>query len=55
MRPRSGAGSAATTAAGTDGPPAATASGTGRPRLTSGAVRFKNPILDYRFDDLTAI
>jgi len=33
---------------------AATASGSGCPRLTDGAVRLKDPILDYRSDDLTA-
>jgi len=33
----------------------ATASGSGCPRLTGGAIRLKDPILDYRSNDLTAI
>jgi hypothetical protein len=34
---------------------AATATASGCPRLTGGAVGFKDPILDYRSNDLTAI
>jgi hypothetical protein len=53
MRP---AGSAATAATGLrSGPATATATGSGCPRLTGGAVRLKDPILDYRSNDLTAI
>jgi hypothetical protein len=33
----------------------ASASRSGCPRLTGGAVRLKDPILDYRSNDLTAI
>jgi hypothetical protein len=45
-------------AAATDGRYAtatATATASGCPRLTGGAVRLKDPILDYRSNDLTAI
>jgi hypothetical protein len=34
---------------------AAPAAGSGRPRLTAGAVRLKDPILNHRSYDLTAI
>lgn len=54
MRSSSGT-RAAAAAAGTDGTAAATASGSGRSRLIGGSVRFKDPILDDRSDDLTAI
>jgi len=33
----------------------ATATRSGCPRLTGGAVRLKDPILDYQSNDLTAI
>ncbi len=49
---------AAATTTGTgrrSGPATASASDPGSPRLTGGAVRLKDPILDYRSNDLTAI
>jgi hypothetical protein len=54
MRPA--AGSAATAATGLrSGPATATASGSGCPRLTGGAVRLKDPVLELSTNDLTAI
>jgi hypothetical protein len=55
MRSGSGSPTAAAAADGTDGTAAATAAGSGRPRLTAGSVRFKDPILNDRSDDLTAL
>jgi hypothetical protein len=47
---------AAATAAAATGPrSAATAAAAASPRLTGGAARLKDPILDDRSDDLTAI
>jgi hypothetical protein len=53
---RSGPGSGSATApAGPDGPDAPAASASGCPRLIGGAVRLKDPILDDRSDDRTAV
>jgi hypothetical protein len=54
MRPDPGTAAAATTPDARSGP-AATTSGSASPRLIDGAVRLKDPILDDRSDDLTAI
>jgi hypothetical protein len=53
MRPDAGTAAAATTSDARSGP--ATTSGSASPRLIDGAVRLKDPILDDRSDDLTAI
>ena len=55
MRPAAGSAAAAATGRLSATATTAAASGSGCPRLTGGAVGLKDPILYYRFNDLTAI